>query len=413
MAFCKYSSSYIISDKTVVDNIFINDFLPYAPNLAVKVYLMGLSKCANANAIDNNITNFANILDVTEEEIKEAFLYWEGQGLVKILSTTPIEVVFLPPMPNISHIKKFEPTKFLEFNHQIKEIITARETTATELETYYNLIEDDHIQPEALLMIAKYCVGLRGENVGYHYIKTVAKNWLNEGVRTADDVENKIQELGLLDDKVRLVLNALGTKRKIQLEDIQLLNTWLEKLDFELNVVVYLAKRFSMKKKADMQFLNQQLLKYYEKKLSSISEIEEYENEKDSLYDTAKAVVKGLGLYYEDLSKVVDTYVIQWKQQGYNSNTLSQIADYCFKNSIRTLEAYNDVVQKLFKLGIVSTEALNEYLSDLIETDKQIISILERLDIKRKVNNFDRNYYKTWTENWNFSTDLLNYAIDL
>ena len=66
MCLCKYSSSYIINDKTVVDNIFINNFLPDAPDLCVKVYLMGLSKCANSVAPDNNIANFANVLNVSE-----------------------------------------------------------------------------------------------------------------------------------------------------------------------------------------------------------------------------------------------------------------------------------------------------------------------------------------------------------
>ena len=70
MAFCRFSSSYIIDDKTIIDNVFINDHLPYAPELCVKVYLMGLSKCGNASAGDNNIENFAKVLNVTVEEIE-------------------------------------------------------------------------------------------------------------------------------------------------------------------------------------------------------------------------------------------------------------------------------------------------------------------------------------------------------
>ena len=37
MGFCKFSAQSIINNKTEVDNIFINDFLPYAPENAVKV----------------------------------------------------------------------------------------------------------------------------------------------------------------------------------------------------------------------------------------------------------------------------------------------------------------------------------------------------------------------------------------
>ena len=413
MSFCKYSSSYVISDKTIVDNIFINNFLPYAPDNYVKVYLMGLSKCANASATDNNIENFANVLSCSVEEVEEAFRYWQEQGLVQLISTKPIEVRYLPIQSNIGNVKKYQIDKYTDFNLQIQEILSGRMITPTEYAEYYNVIENCHIQPEALLMIAKYCTNLKGESVRYPYIVTIAKNWSLEGVHTSIDVENKIQELGVLDDKVTLVLNAINTKRKVQLEDVQYLNRWLTELDFDLNVVIYLAKRLSLKKKIDMLYLNNQLLKYYEMKLMSISEIENYENEKLNLIDTAKAVVKNLGLYYEDLTKVIETYIINYQQMGYGKDILVEIADYCFKSSIRTLDGFDNVVQKLFKLGILSLEALHEYLNDLVALDNKIANILTQLNIKRNVNSYDRNYYNTWTNDWGFDDDMLSYATTL
>ena len=247
--------------------------------------------------------------------------------------------------------------------------------------------------------------------MSYPYIITVAKNWEKEGVHTCEDVENKITELGVLDDKVNLVLGALGTKRKVQLEDVQMLNRWLGELDFDLNTIVAVAKRLQLKKvKADINYLNNALTKYYEMRLNSIIEIENYETQKDNMTTLARLIVKGLGLYYEDLSKVIDTYVIKWVQMGYGDDILVKIADYCFKNSIRTLEAYDRVVQKLYKLGIVSLEAFNEYLGDLTAWDDKVRALLERLGIKRYVNEFDREFYRTWTESWGFNEQIIDYA---
>lgn len=416
MAFCRFSSSYIIDDKTIIDNVFINDHLPYAPELCVKVYLMGLSKCGNASAGDNNIENFAKVLNVTVEEIENAFKYWQEEGLVQILSTKPMEVVYLPVKLNAKLLKKFNVDKYADFNLQLQEILAGRMINPAEYNVYYSFIEENHIEPEVLIMIVKYCVQYKGNNprnVYYPYIMAIAKSWISEGVRTTEDVENKIQSLGVMNDKASLLLTALNTKRKVQLEDVQLLNKWLDELDFDFNVIIYVAKRMSIKKRIDVQVLNAQLVKYYEMKLSSINEIEAYENDKQSLYDLAKAVVKNLGLYYEDLSKIIETYVLKWQQMGYGQDVLVQIADYSFKNSIRTLEGFDNIVQKLFKLGIVSIEALNEYLQNLILTDKKIQEILDMLDIKRNVNSFDRNYYKTWTEDWNFNDEMLQYACTL
>ena len=414
MCLCKYSSSYIINDKTVVDNIFINNFLPEAPDLCVKVYLMGLSKCSNSVAPDNNLTNFANVLNVTEQDIVNAFNYWQEQGVVQVINSSPLEVRFMPLNASLGNIKKYNIGKYTDFNIQVQEILSKRMITPTEFSEYYNVIEKLHIQPDALLMIVKYCADLKGENVNYPYIITVAKNWEKEGVHTCEDVENKITELGVLDDKVSLVLGALGTKRKVQLEDVQLLNKWLGELDFDLNTIIAVAKRLQLKKvKADINYLNNLLNKYYEMRLNSIIEIENYETQKDNMTTLARLVVKGLGLYYEDLTKVIDTYVVKWVQMGYGDDILVRIADYCFKNSIRTLEAYDRVVQKLYKLGIVTIDAFNQYLGDLSAWDDKLRTLLESLGIKRYVNEFDREFYRTWTENWGFAEDVIAFATSL
>lgn len=414
MCLCKYSSSYIINDKTVVDNIFINNFLPDAPDLCVKVYLMGLSKCANSVAPDNNITNFANVLNVTEQDIVGAFNYWQEQGVVQVINTNPLEVRFMPLDSSLGNIKKYNIGKYTDFNIQVQEILSKRMITPTEFSEYYNVIEKLHIQPEALIMIVKYCADLKGENVGYPYIITVAKNWEKEGVHTCEDVENKITELGVLDNDISLVLGALGTKRKVQLEDVQMLNRWTKELDFDLNTIIAVAKRCNLKKvKADINYLNNLLNKYYEMRLNSIVEIENYETEKQNMTDIARQVVKGLGLYYEDLSKVIDTYVVKWTQMGYGDEILVQIADYCFKTSVRTLDAYDRIVQKLYKLGIVTVDAFNQYLGDLTAWDGKVRDLLEKLGIKRYVNEFDREFYRTWTENWGFNEQVIDFATSL
>lgn len=416
MCLCKYSSSYIINDKTVVDNMFINNFLPDAPDLCVKVYLMGLSKCANSVAPDNNISNFANVLNVSEQEVIQAFNYWQEQGVVQIINKSPLEVRFMPLNSSLGNIKKYKIGKYTDFNIQVQEILSKRMITPTEFSEYYNVIENYHIEPEAMIMIIKYCADLKGENVTYPYIITVAKNWAKEdkGVHTCEDVENKIMEIGVLNDRVNLVLSALGSKRKVQLEDVQMFNHWIGELDFDLNTIVAVAKRCQLKKvKADINYLNNLLNKYYEMRLISIMEIENYETQKDNMTLLARKVVKGLGLYYEDLTKVIDTYIIKWTQMGYNDEILERTADYCFKNSIRTLDAYDRVVQKLYKLGIVTIEAFNEYLRDLLAWDDKVRGILEKLGIKRYVNEFDREFYRTWTENWGFNEDIVDFAISM
>ena len=96
MAFCKFSSEFVISNQTAVDNFFINEFLPSAPDNCVKVYLYGLYKCTNPNSFDNSIEAFANTLNMSTQDIEDAFLYWQEQGLVQVLFTVPLQIRYMP-----------------------------------------------------------------------------------------------------------------------------------------------------------------------------------------------------------------------------------------------------------------------------------------------------------------------------
>jgi len=302
MSFCRFSPSYNADNKIVVDNIFINEFLPSAPDLCVKAYLMGLSKCNNADDSENTLKYFSEKLKVCEDDIISLFKYWEDKGLVQLLSTDPIEVRYLPINSTRGQVRKYQVDKYTDFNIQTQELFGKHLVMPNEFAEMYNLIENHHIEEKALLEIFKYCVDMKGFNISPNYCLIVAKDWESEGVKTSEQVQNKIAELGVIDDKMSLILSAMGTKRKVQIEDKDLLNKWLTVFGFDMNVIIYIIKTLKNKKRhVDVNVLDEALTKYFEMKLMSIQEIENYENEKENLRYIAVAVNKELGIFYEDL----------------------------------------------------------------------------------------------------------------
>lgn len=414
MSFCKFSPSFITDNKIVVDNIFINEFLPSAPDLCVKAYLLGLSKCNNSDAEENTIEYFVEKLRVCEDDVISLFKYWEDKGLVQVLSTNPIEVRYLPVKSNVGQVRKYQVDKYTDFNIQTQEIFGKRLVMPNEFAEMYNLIERHHFEEKALIEIFKYCVDMKGFNLSPNYCITVAKDWEREGVKTFGQVEEKIKELGIIDDKMSLILSSMGTKRKVQIEDKDLLNKWLTAFGFEMNVIIFVIKAIKNKKRhIDINVLDETLTRYFEMKLMSIQEIENYENEKENLYSIAIIVNKELGVFYEDLTKEIDTYVISWINMGFDAETLKLVADNCFKSSIRTLEGFNSILNKLFKLGIVNTNAYLQYVNDNLAVDNKIKEVLNALNLSRNVNNMDRNFYNTWTGDWGFEKDVILYACEL
>ena len=123
--------------------------------------------------------------------------------------------------------------------------------------------------------------------------------------------------------------------------------------------------------------------------------------------------VGGKGERYENLEGVVENYILKWINMGFDRELLLEIASYCFKNSIRTLEGMDRTVAKFYKLGILTLSAFNEYMGQILADDSKIKDILTTLNISRNVSTYDRSNYKIWTQEWKLSQELISYAVEL
>lgn len=414
MAFCKFSTGFIANTSITIDASFLNDYLPYAPENCVKVYLFGLLKCQNSTSFDNTIENFENVLGLSKQDIIDIFLYWQDQNLVQVLSTDPMEVRYLPVKNALKKVKVANIKKYSAFTLQAQEIIEGREITPNEFNEYIDFLETSKMQPDALIMIMKYCVNTKGDNIGYSYILTVAKNWARDGIRTTEKVEEHISSLNDLTSENSKVAKALKFQGNLGLEHQQLFSKWKDEFGFDVGTIVEVAKEIAKKtKKNGYEMLDSALLKYYEQKLMSFYEIKEFEKQKTELIQTARNINKAIGVYYENVDNIVSTYILPWINKGYTENTLLEIANFCFKSSIRTLDGMDEKINKFYKLGLISTESINQYMDSLAKTDGEIKELLIKLGIDRKVNSIDRKNYKTWIVDWKINNELINYAVDL
>lgn len=412
MSFCKFSTETIANNKTEIDNLFFDNFLPGAPDECVKVYLYGYYLAKNNLEIDNTFEKVAQKLNISELDLETAFRYWEEQGLVQVLSTYPIQVLYKPLKDVISGTRLFKPEKYENFNSQAQELFKGkREISKTEYGEYYDFLERSHMEQEALLMIINYCVESKQKAVGYNYILTVAKNWAKDGLLTAKQVEEKLMQMEETTSTLSEILSALGLRRNSFIEEREMYQKWTDGMGFEDDAILFVAK--SMKKKGGFERLNALLEKYFLSGKMSVSEIKHYNETKDATMTLAKQINKNLGVYYESLDSEIETYILPWLEMGFEEEALSMLASYAFKSSIRSLEGLNGLIQKLFKLGILSLAALNEYLAEVSSEDKKVKKLLEMLNISRRVNSFDRESYKTWTRNWKMSDELIEYAASL
>ena len=114
-------------------------------------------------------------------------------NLVEVVIGTSFQVRYLPPKNALSKVQKFSKSKYADFNKKAQALLEGRMITPTEYTEYYAVMETFNIDPNAFLLIIDYCINLKGKNVGYSYINTVARNWGAEGITTEESILEKIK----------------------------------------------------------------------------------------------------------------------------------------------------------------------------------------------------------------------------
>ena len=394
-------------EKTLIDNTFILNYMPYAPEIYVKIYILGLWSASFGTDQPDPTQYISDKLSIESSIVDEAFRYWETQGVVNIIKTEPPQIEFLTVGKILPSSQKFSKTKYKDFNNQLHAMLPGRNILPNEYNEYYSLMEDSHLEPNAMLAIIAYCIRQKGENISYPYILAVARNLAGQGLLTFDRVNEQLSEFDLYEKDIKPILGALGSKKKPDHEDKRLFIKWTKQMEFTQATIVKVAKTV---KKGGMEKLDALLSKYYERHLMSIEEINRFNENKDKLNALAKNVNRIIGVYYEQLDFIIETYILRWMEYGFEENTIITIATYCFEHNVRTLPGMNETVEKFYKQGLISSSSIDNFINHSIETDGYIKSVFVIAGISRNITSRDRDSFKIWKETWNMPDCLIELA---
>lgn len=410
MSLAKFSSDFLIESFTLVDNLFINEHLPHCSEKQLKVYLYGLYMCSMSERM-NSIDEMCATLGVTEAELLAIYTDFEDAGLCRVVSKNPLEVAYCSLKRAMQPPKKYKSEKWNDFNRELQELFHERMLTPNEYNEYYAFLDSVKMDRDAMLMIARYCIELKGESVRYPYILTVARNWANEGVRTVADVENKLNEYEAQSEDMRAVLAALGRKGGAELEEKQMLTKWTRSWGFTLPAVLEAAK--SLKGGKSFRKLDSRLDEFYRMSVFTAEDMRDYNARREHLTDLAVRINKTIGVFYGSVDHILEVYTSPWLEKGFSEEALLTVAHYCFLSGIRTLEGMNGVVDKFYSQGLLTVDAINAFIGEQVEQDERIKKIVEATGRERGVTASDRNYYRTWSAAWGFADDVILYAAEL
>ena len=211
-----------VSGVTPVQNLFIMEYMPKAPEGFAKVYLYGLmlSACRGFETLD-----LPGGLGISEEEALEAFLYWQEMGLVRIIETAPLNVEYRmsAAAPSRGGGRKYAGLIAKLNNHCRPRVFSPQELTKV-----YDWIEIFGMDEETAVMLVRRCMNMKGPKVSIQYMDKAARAWADDGILTPDLADQRILMETELNSGAKAILNRWRISRRPTEDELELYRRWTE-----------------------------------------------------------------------------------------------------------------------------------------------------------------------------------------
>ena len=212
---------------TRVDNAFFTAFMPAAPEGYVKVYLYALM-LSQAGGRDADI---AGALGMEEGDVSAALLYWQQQGLLRLLPGETPAVEFLEYLPEGGAAPARHKDVYAQLFSSLQAMFGSRILSVSEGQRVRDWVEVYGLSEAAVLMLARHCIDSneRKNAVSINYMDAVARRWADTGVKSARDAEDFLCQSAAARSGAIGVLKRLNKQRPPTADELSLYEAWLQR----------------------------------------------------------------------------------------------------------------------------------------------------------------------------------------
>ncbi len=271
--FIKRDENWYLKD-TELENIFINEYMTQAPGDYVKIYILALMYAKMGSDISNE--TIAKSIGIEEEDVLKAWNYWEDQGTVIKHPKEgagrfdyDVEFVSLKTASKAGDEMLVSETKVspledeeLKGLYRLIEQITGRTLSGTELKAIEEWLAELDTDPEIIIYAYNYCKSKDKDN--YRYVGAVVKNWAEEGLKTAEQVEKHLAQNDERNYLYRRVFKSMGFDRNWTEKEQMLMDTWFDDMGFSIDRVLDACGKCSGISNPNLNYVNKVLQNWHE-----------------------------------------------------------------------------------------------------------------------------------------------------
>jgi len=408
MSFCTFGENYALFDITPVENMFLQEFMLRAPGNYVKVYLYGLMQCYHpAEAM--SMARMARDMDIAEDEVFQAFQYWERMGLVRRVADAPPRFVY----KNLKH-KLLMPGsegdsvyRYKDFNETVHNLFNKkRKLYEQDYRRMYEWIEVLHLPEAVVIMLIQHCIGQYKIRFSFDKADALAREWAEHGVRTIEDAERITRHSAQMAEDLKQVLRRLGQRRTPSMDEQELFRKWTVDWGFTLPAILDACQE-TTKGAPTMAYLGGILERQHKLGLHRAEEIAENRKQENQLAGPVKEIYlalgrRGIAPTAEDLRLVGE-----WTGKGIGLDMMVLAAQVAHHNGGNSMESVRLRLEAWLSKGLATHAAVEDYLVAVRQDNAQLAALFEACGESRRPSVADRAQLAVWRDEWNMPHDVL------
>ena len=262
---------------TVVENLFISEYMVTADGDYVKLYLLAKMYAGSGEECSN--AGLARELGLPLQKVMDAWNYWESRGLLRRIYSGrepgEFDLEFISPKQQMYGLEPTTAEDSLPEEEDIARLNAAswsqnalalfrsvestlgRTLSSREMNDLQMWLEDWGMSPEVILRAYEVCIKERRKAPEIGYISAIVRAWYEHGLFREDSLEEYLAEHDRRHSQYRRIFKALGFIGRMPTEEERrIMNIWLDEYMLDLNTILEACKKTSGISSPNINYVN-------------------------------------------------------------------------------------------------------------------------------------------------------------
>ena len=400
MSFFSFSREAASFDVTPIENDFLMELMPDAPEAALRVYLYARMLCLHPEI--GELKDMAKALRMDEDEALDAFRYWEQQGLVEQLSDRParFEMRSMRERKAAPAPGDLDTYRYAALHAALNQLFEKGKLERRHYVKAAGWVEEGFTE-DAIAEIVKYEQRMPGGQTPDSLFKRVderVKEWAERGIRTPKEVQRAIAFEDQVYAMASEVLRQLAIRRGVTKNELDCARRWIEEWHLTIDDVIDACAETTKSRDPSIAYLDAILKKQVEKG-------------PDVYFGAVKSALRELNASNPTPTPEQLKAYAAFLEKGFEPETVRLAAVQCARRNRNRFEDLEWMLNSWDEEKVHTRAEAERYIRDLQQKSEEIGALLKTAGLSRRPNRVDLEYYEGWVPK--YSAELLRCAAEL